>query len=91
MSVNTAGGRKFDRRLFRPFEARTCFCGPAVSPSKMPLTWSRSYKETSTSEDDVKEWKLCCAYEIEYIPNLHAYRYREAAFAELYACRMKLS
>ena len=57
----------------------------------MPLTWSRSYKETSTSEDDVKEWKLCCAYEIDYIPNLHAYRYREAAFAELYACRMKLS
>ena len=87
---NTAGGRKFDRRILRAFEARTCFCGPAVSPSKMPRTWSRSYKETSTSEDDVKEWKLWCAYEIEYIPNLHAYGYREAGFAEVYACTMKL-
>ena len=53
--LNTAGGRKFDRIIFRLFEARSSFCGPAFSPSKMPLTWSRSYKQTCTSEDDVKE------------------------------------
>ena len=64
-TTTTAGGIKFDRGILTAFEARTCFCGPALSPSKMPLTWPRSYKETRASEDDMKEWKLCCAYDIE--------------------------
>ena len=40
--THTAGGIKFDRRILRAFEARTCFCRPALCLSKMQLTWQRS-------------------------------------------------